>query len=114
MGKSSLDLGEFLFFWKSISKENGSNVGDVVGGGGGDGENGGKEEEESDLIEAFNVFDLNGDGVITWEELQSVLSRLGLWDEKSGKDCKRMICMYDTNLDGVLDFQEFKNMMLLN
>ena len=60
------------------------------------------------------MFDLNGDGFISCEELQNVLSRLGLWDEKSGKDCTRMICMYDTNLDGVLDFEEFKNMMLLS
>ncbi|MCE3050765.1 hypothetical protein HAX54_048046 [Datura stramonium] len=63
---------------------------------------------------AFKVFDLNGDGFISCEELQKVLSRLGLWDENEGSDCKNMIHMYDTNLDGVLDFEEFKSMMLVS
>lgn len=117
VGKSSLDLNEFLFFWKSISKQNNKSNEDD------DHEVKEEEEEEeinngdcedSDLVEAFNVFDLNGDGFISCEELQVILSRLGLWDEKSGKDCKRMIFVYDTNLDGVLDFEEFKNMMLLH
>ncbi|PPD84648.1 hypothetical protein GOBAR_DD18424 [Gossypium barbadense] len=69
-------------------------------------------EEFFDLAKAFKVFDLNGDGFISCEELQSVLVRLGLWDEKNGKDCRNMICFYDTNLDGMIDFEEFKNMML--
>ncbi|OAY23503.1 probable calcium-binding protein CML44 [Manihot esculenta] len=99
VGKSSLNLDEFLLFYDSITKQN-------------DDINGEKEEEEQDLAKAFNVFDLNGDGFISCEELQSVLARLGLWDETSGKDCRYMIHVYDTNLDGVLDFQEFKNMML--
>lgn len=68
---------------------------------------------DTDLLEAFRVFDLNGDGFISSEELQSVLSRLGMWDERSGKDCGRMINAYDSNRDGRLDFEEFKNMMLL-
>ncbi|GKU87773.1 hypothetical protein SLEP1_g2115 [Rubroshorea leprosula] len=94
VGKPSLSFDEFLFFHDTIMNNN--------------------EEEgaESDLVKAFKVFDLNGDGVISSEELQSVLGKLGLWDECSGKDCRTMICVYDTNLDGVLDFEEFRNMML--
>ncbi|TXG53048.1 hypothetical protein EZV62_022217 [Acer yangbiense] len=99
VGKRSLDFTEFLLFWDSISNINGKHEKE-------------DSDEEADLVNAFNVFDLNGDGFISSEELQSVLSRLGLWNDKSGKDCKSMICMYDTNLDGVLDFEEFKNMML--
>ncbi|KAE8701790.1 S-adenosyl-L-methionine-dependent methyltransferases superfamily protein [Hibiscus syriacus] len=71
-----------------------------------------EEEEDSDLAKAFEVFDLNGDGFISCEELESVLGRLGMWDEKSGKDCRRMIRFYDTNFDGLVDFEEFKTMML--
>ncbi|KAH7567953.1 hypothetical protein ACOSP7_009754 [Xanthoceras sorbifolium] len=92
VGKRSLDFTEFLLFWDSISKPE-------------------YDMEEADLANAFNVFDLNGDGFISSEELQYVLSRLGLWNENTGKDCKSMICMYDTNFDGLLDFQEFKYMM---
>ncbi|KAL0369287.1 UNVERIFIED_CONTAM: putative calcium-binding protein CML44 [Sesamum calycinum] len=68
---------------------------------------------ERDLQKAFRVFDLDGDGFITSEELQIALSRLGLWDEHSGQDCRRMIDVYDTNSDGLLDFEEFKDMMLV-
>lgn len=112
VGKSSLDLNEFLSFYGSISsKQNNtsrstSNEVVVV-------EEEEEENEESDLVKAFEVFDLNGDGFISCDELQKVLSRLGLWDENSGKDCRVMIHVYDTNLDGQLDFEEFKNMMFL-
>lgn len=104
VGKKNLDLNEFLFFWESISKQN-NNRGDEEGEDGAD--------VESDLAKAFRVFDLDGDGFITSPELECVLKRLHLWDCPSAKDCSAMICAYDTNSDGRLDFQEFKNMMLL-
>nr|KYP70006.1 putative calcium-binding protein CML44 [Cajanus cajan] len=98
--KKSLGFSEFLFFYNSISEQkNGESRG---------GED--TEELESDLVKTFKVFDLDGDGFITSQELECVLKRLGLWD---GKDCRTMIRFYDTNLDGRLDFQEFKTMMLL-
>ncbi|KAF9609742.1 hypothetical protein IFM89_018190 [Coptis chinensis] len=71
------------------------------------------DAEESDLVGAFKVFDINSDGFISSDELQCVLSRLGLWEERSGCDCTRMIYEFDINSDGVLDFEEFKKMMLL-
>ncbi|CAK8567417.1 unnamed protein product [Lathyrus sativus] len=94
--KKSLDFNEFLFFYNSISKPNNDD-----------------ELLERDLVKTFKVFDLDGDGFITSQELECVLKKLGFLDEKSGKDCRSMIQFYDTNLDGRLDFQEFKNMMLL-
>lgn len=98
-GKTSLDFNGFLFFYDSISKQN----------------NGGNEDvEEGDLVNAFKVFDLNGDGFISCEELQNVLSTLELWDANSGHDCTTMIRVYDSNLDGQLDFEEFKSMMFRN
>ncbi|XP_004237356.1 probable calcium-binding protein CML44 [Solanum lycopersicum] len=108
VGKTSLNFIDFLFFYEAMVKKNNEekikednmNIND--------------NSLEDDLVEAFKVFDLNGDGFISCEELQKVLSRLGLWDEKEGSDCKNMIHMYDTNLDGVLDFEEFKNMMLVS
>ncbi|XP_031281592.1 probable calcium-binding protein CML44 [Pistacia vera] len=109
--KPTLDFDEFLFFCDSLisnqkattSSSNENEESEEVEK---------DDDEESDLFEAFSVFDLNGDGFITSEELQSVLARLGMWDETSGKDCRSMIRVYDTNSDGVLDFEEFKNMML--
>ncbi|KAL4194356.1 hypothetical protein AMTRI_Chr05g58960 [Amborella trichopoda] len=60
---------------------------------------------------AFNVFDIDRDGFILSEEVEKVLWRLGLWEGKE-EDWKMMIQKFDENLDGRLDFQEFKNMML--
>ncbi|KAK7353242.1 hypothetical protein VNO80_18683 [Phaseolus coccineus] len=103
----SLDFSQFLFFYNSVSEQqNGESRGS-----GGDTE---ELELESDLIKTFRVFDLDGDGFITSHELESVLKRLGMWDETNCNDSRTMIRFYDTNFDGRLDFQEFKNMMLVS
>lgn len=107
LGKTSLDSIDFFLFYDAITKANISNYKHHHD----DGEN---IFLENDLHKVFRVFDLNGDGFICCEELQSALSRLGLWDEHSGKDCNNMINVYDKNLDGKLDYQEFKDMMLHN
>lgn len=105
VGDTSLGYMDFLFFYETMvkstriaeSKDTSSNDHDM--------------DHSDDLLKAFKVFDLNDDGFISSEELQSVLSRLGLWDKKRGQDCKEMIRVYDQNLDGALDFEEFKVMM---
>ncbi|BAT78703.1 hypothetical protein LR48_Vigan2414s000100 [Vigna angularis] len=100
----SLGFSEFLFFYNSISEQqNGESRG-----------SGEAEELESDLVKTFKVFDLDGDGFITSHELESVLKRLGMWDDTNCNDSTTMIRFYDTNFDGRLDFQEFKNMMLVS
>ncbi|GAA0153783.1 hypothetical protein LIER_11942 [Lithospermum erythrorhizon] len=67
---------------------------------------------EKDLEEIFKVFDLNGDGFISSEEIQSALFKLGLSDEDQQEyDCKKMLSYDDTNSDGKIDFQELKHMM---
>ncbi|KAJ6941403.1 hypothetical protein NC651_007245 [Populus alba x Populus x berolinensis] len=63
------------------------------------------------MREAFNVFDQNGDGFITVEELKSVLSSLGLKQGRTLEDCKRMIKKVDVDGDGMVNFREFKQMM---
>ncbi|KAG8389777.1 hypothetical protein BUALT_Bualt01G0013800 [Buddleja alternifolia] len=106
VGKKSLDLIDFLFFYETLIKGNifEQEICKLE-----------REDEilEGDLRKAFRVFDLDDDGFISCEELQIALTRLGLWEEHSGQDCKHMIGVYDTNSDGMLDFEEFKDMMLV-
>ncbi|CAA0833257.1 Calmodulin-like protein 5 [Striga hermonthica] len=66
---------------------------------------------EEDMREAFNVFDLNGDGFITADELRSVLAGLGLEQGRAAEDCRKMIMKVDADGDGMVDFSEFKRMM---
>ncbi|KAK8713751.1 hypothetical protein V6N13_148961 [Hibiscus sabdariffa] len=67
--------------------------------------------EEEDMLEAFNVFDQNKDGFITFEELSSVLLSLGLKQGRALEDCQRMITKVDADGDGRVNFIEFKQMM---
>lgn len=69
------------------------------------------KDEEEDIKEAFNVFDQNGDGFISGEELSAVLSSLGLKNGKSLEDCKNMINKVDVDGDGMVNLIEFKQMM---
>ncbi|XP_007033950.2 PREDICTED: calmodulin-like protein 7 [Theobroma cacao] len=69
------------------------------------------KDEEEDMKEAFNVFDQNGDGYISVDELRSVLVSLGLKQGKTIEDCKRMIMKVDVDGDGRVNFKEFKQMM---
>ncbi|MBA0741707.1 hypothetical protein Gogos_014839 [Gossypium gossypioides] len=68
-------------------------------------------DEEKDIKEAFKVFDQNGDGFITKEELRTVLASLRLKQGRMIEDCKRMIKKVDVDGDGMVNFKEFKQMM---
>ncbi|KAF5203072.1 Calmodulin-like protein [Thalictrum thalictroides] len=70
-----------------------------------------ERDEEEDMKEAFNVFDQNGDGFITVEELRSVLASLGLKQGRTVEDCRKMIMKVDVDGDGMVNFKEFKQMM---
>jgi calcium-binding protein CML len=65
----------------------------------------------SDIKAAFHVFDSDGNGFISADELHHVLSGLG---EKNLTidDCRSMINSVDRNGDGRVDFAEFQCMML--
>uniref|UniRef100_A0A7N0T332 EF-hand domain-containing protein n=1 Tax=Kalanchoe fedtschenkoi TaxID=63787 RepID=A0A7N0T332_KALFE len=70
-----------------------------------------EEENNADLMEAFKVFDVDGDGFISAQELQTVLEKLGFEEGKEMKRVEEMIVSVDRNQDGVVDFLEFKDMM---
>lgn len=67
-----------------------------------------------DLMEAFRVFDADGDGRITAEELRAVLEGIlgGGPDACSLDDCRRMIGGVDADGDGFVGFQDFTRMMM--
>ncbi|XP_047318387.1 calmodulin-like protein 3 [Impatiens glandulifera] len=98
-GDGCVDIDEFGALYQSI-----------IGLGRGTGERK-EEEEDEDIREAFNVFDRNGDGFITVDELRSVLSSLGLKQGRTADDCRRMISKVDADGDGRVNFSEFKQMM---
>lgn len=62
------------------------------------------------LKDAFSVFDIDGNGSITAEELHNVMASLG--DDCSLAECQKMIGGVDSDGDGMIDFEEFKMMMM--
>ncbi|KAF8015516.1 hypothetical protein BT93_H1131 [Corymbia citriodora subsp. variegata] len=69
-----------------------------------------RSDGDDDLRRAFEMFeDEKGSGSITPKGLQTMLRRLG--DAKSYEECEDMIRVYDVDGNGVLDFQEFHQMM---
>merc|ERR1719382_2390503 len=66
--------------------------------------------KEDVLWSAFRVFDKNGDGRITKDELAAVLSD-GDVNEAYGDAVATIMKDTDANNDGEIDFAEFKEMM---
>ncbi len=65
--------------------------------------------DEPTLHEAFDLFDQDGDGRITWREVRDVLEgELSEIDEEVWQDIVRQV---DTNADGNIDFEEFREVM---
>lgn len=67
------------------------------------------QKGDEDLKKVFEMFDLEKKGCITPKGLQKMLSLLG--DSKSYYECMAMIRVFDTDGNGVLDYQEFSEMM---
>ncbi|ESN90011.1 hypothetical protein HELRODRAFT_91150, partial [Helobdella robusta] len=61
------------------------------------------------LQEAFALFDKDGDGSITASELKTVLKSLG--HNVSDDECKKMIKKVDRDGNGLIDMNEFMEMM---
>ncbi|KAJ3133288.1 hypothetical protein HK100_004503 [Physocladia obscura] len=66
-------------------------------------------DKQTELLNAFKVFDLDGDGFITHDELAHVLKNLG--NKMTNEDIDDMLLAADVNGDGVIDYTEFLHMM---
>jgi len=67
--------------------------------------------QEDVVWSAFRVFDRNGDGVISQEELKQVLQGDGINEVCGAEAIAAMMQEVDANGDGKIDFQEFLAMM---
>jgi len=64
---------------------------------------------EDDIAKSFRMFDLDGDGLITEEELQTTMSNLG--EPMNEMEVKAMIAEADLDGDGKINFKEFQILM---
>ena len=64
----------------------------------------------TDLIEAFRTFDLNKNGFVSVEEMETVLKQMG--EKYKHKDVVALAGKYDRSKDGQLDYTEFIDFVL--
>lgn len=94
-GDGYIDLDEFVQFIQ---------IGGLDGGGA-DSKAGGNKE----LKDAFDLYDIDKNGLISAMELHKVMKMLGM--KSTISDCKKMIRKVDEDGDGNVNFEEFKKMM---
>jgi len=68
-----------------------------------------KDEQIQEFREAFSLFDKDGDGTITTQELGTVMKSLG--QNPCESDLQDMINEVDVDGNGTIDFTEFLDMM---
>ena len=64
---------------------------------------------EEDVADTFKVFDRDGDGLITAEELKLTMNNLG--EPLTKAEVKAMIAEADLDGDGKINFKEFQRLM---
>ncbi|KAJ8470826.1 hypothetical protein OPV22_025169 [Ensete ventricosum] len=67
------------------------------------------EEQITEFYATFCLFDKNGDGCITFEELSTVVKSLGLKPNEA--EVRKMMSEIDADGNGTIEFQEFLNLM---
>ncbi|KXJ67789.1 hypothetical protein RP20_CCG012275 [Aedes albopictus] len=66
---------------------------------------------EDELKEAFRMFDRNGDGMISADELRLALQSFG--EQLADEEIEELLREADINCDGQIDYQEFVKMITL-
>nr|XP_043611185.1 calcium-binding allergen Ole e 8-like [Erigeron canadensis] len=89
-----INLEEFTRFCKATADVDDENDGEGV---------------NKELKNAFEMYDLNKNGLISATELHHILGQLG--EGCSVDDCVKMIEPVDSDGDGFVNFEEFKKMM---
>ena len=64
---------------------------------------------DEDIAQSFKVFDIDGDGLITEDELQTTMNNLG--EPMNEMEVKAMIAEADLDGDGKINFKEFQLLM---
>ncbi len=67
-------------------------------------------DTEEDLIEAFKIFDKNGNGIISAAELKLVMTTYG--ERLTEEEANEMIKEADTDGDGFINYHEFIKIMM--
>ena len=67
-------------------------------------------DSEEELIEAFRIFDRDGNGKISAHELRYVMLSSG--EELTEQDIQTIIKEADTDGDGYIDYKEFVRIMM--
>ncbi|EAT43328.1 AAEL005222-PA [Aedes aegypti] len=66
---------------------------------------------EEELKEAFRIFDRNGDGLISADELRAALQSFG--EQLAEEEIEELLREADVNCDGQIDYEEFVKMITL-
>ena len=69
-----------------------------------------ESDKEDEMMDAFSIFDRDGDGYITIAELQLVLTYLG--EEGNNEEINQMIQEADLDRDGKVNYLDFKKFMI--
>ena len=67
-------------------------------------------DTEEEMVEAFKVFDRDGNGLISMQELRLVMKQIG--ENLTDRECSEIIAAGDKDNDGFLNFDEFIRMMI--
>lgn len=65
------------------------------------------EEESTDTDHMFAMFDINGDGSISMEEVHTVMSEVAMETPYAPEDARELMALLDSNKDGSISASEF-------
>ena len=67
------------------------------------------ENGEEEMLEAFQVFDADGNGMISADELRQIMANLG--EKLTQEEVEDMVKEADIDGDGQINYEEFVRMM---